>query len=1040
MIGALVRACLAHRAVVLIGVVLLILFGVSSYRSLPVDAVPDITNVQVQVLTRAPGLSPLEVEQLVSRPVELALTGIPGVVLVRSISRAAISSVTLVFEDDVDPELARLRVSQKLGAARDAVPASAAAPELGPFATGLGEIYHFTLRWPGHDARELRTLLDWEIAYPLRSVPGVVEVNAWGGEARQVEVRLRVADLRALGVSEREVEEALLAGGQNAGGGAIDRGAEQVLLRLDAQYRSVADVAGQVVTTRPGGVPVRVRDVATVTEGAAFRQAAATADGEGETVYAMVQMLAGGNASDVVARVKARLDEVQARLPDGVVVEPFYDRAALVERVLGTVKRSLLEGGLVVVLVLLAVLGDVAAGLVVATAIPLAMLGAFWAMRAFGVTGNLMSLGAIDFGLVVDGAVVIVEGALATMAARKMGARAALEHEARAVGSPIALGVFIVGVVYAPILLLEGVEGKMFRPMAWTVLFALGTALVLTFTWVPVVASIALRRIHERESWLIRHARRLYRPALDGLLRRPAVALAIAALLLVVGAICAVGRGAEFIPRLEEGDLVIQVTRPSSVSLAEAIAGTTDVERVLRTFPEVRRVVSRSGSPDVATDVMGVEMADVFVLLRPRSEWTSAHDREGLVEVFGERLRGALPGAVFGFTQPIEMRSQELLGGVRSDVGIKIFGDDLPTLRRLAEKLAGQIAGMQGAADVRVEATEGLPLATLRPDPAQMARLGVGPADLRRTLESMRIGRPVGMLVEKERRFPVVIRSDVAPGMDASAIRRVPIVLEGGRSVPLGDVAEVTLQEGPAQIGREGARRRIVVECNVRGRDLASFVGELQGKLGSFEVPAGYFTTVSGQYESLAHAAARLAWVVPLTLTGIFVLLYLTFRDLRAALLVFANVPAAASGGLMALAVRGLPLSISAAVGMIALFGVATLNGVVLVTAIRHRLEEPGATLHAAAKAGAEERLRPVLTTALVASLGFLPMALATGTGAEVQRPLATVVIGGLVTATVLTLGVLPALFARFAGAKKAGQGSADDVLSGEWESKNEES
>jgi len=1020
-IASLVRSCLAHRFIVVLGVGLLCAFGIHAYRALPVDAVPDITNVQVQVLTRAPGMSPIEVEQLVTRPVELAMAGIPGLVSVRSVSRATVSAVTMVFEDDVDPELARLRVSQRLPSLQQALPKTAAAPELGPFSTGLGEIYHFTLRWPGHDARELRSLLDWEIAYPLRSVPGVVEVNAWGGERRRVEVRLRPADLRALGISEAQVEQTLLMAGHNVGGGAVERGDEQVLVRLDAQYRRVSDIADQVVATREGGLPVRVRDVADVVEASAFRQSAATEDGRGETVYAMVQMLAGGNAHDVVARVKQRIAELEKRLPQGATIDACYDRAALVDRVLGTVKHSLLEGGAIVIAVLFVVLGDIAAGVVVASIIPLAMLGAFAAMQLTGQSGNLMSLGAIDFGLVVDGAVVVVEGMLASMAARSGSARQALEHEAASVGSPIAFGMFIVAVVYAPVLLLDGVEGKMFRPMAWTVLFALGTALVLTFTWIPVFASALLSRAHAHESRFVQLARRGYSPLLDWFMGHPRWAMSLGALLIAVGVASAAQRGAEFVPRLEEGDLVIQLTRPSSVSLPEAVASVTEVERALRTFPEVKRVVSRTGSPDVATDIMGLEMSDVFVFLKPPSEWTSAHDREQLVQLLEAKLQDVLPGSAFGFTQPIEMRSQELLGGVRSDVGIKIFGDDLTQLRRGAEQLARVLGAMPGAADVRIEPTEGLPLLTVRPDLAHMARLGVRAEDLQRTLETVRTGRPVGVLVEGERRFEVALRAGEGPALDVATLGRLPLIVDQGRSVLLGEVASLQLAEGSAQISREGARRRIVVETNVRGRDLASFVSELQQQLDHLDLPTGYYTQISGQYENLQHAAERLAWVVPLTLVGIFALLFLTFSDLRTALLVFSNVPAAISGGCIALAARGMPLSISAAVGMIALFGVATLNGVVLVTAIqRARSQHPELELLTCVRNAATQRLRPVLTTALVAALGFVPMAVAHGTGAEVQRPLATVVIGGLVTATLLTLCVLPAAYAHFLAPKRA--------------------
>ncbi len=1011
MIARVVGLSVTHRFAILLATILLVVVGVRGYLTLTVDAVPDVTNVQVQVLTSAPGLAPLEVEQLVTRPVELAMTGTPGVKEIRSVSRSAISAVTVVFEDDVSLESARSLVSQRLPAAREAIPPAAKRPELGPLTTGLGEIYHFTVEWPGHDPRDVRTLFDWEIAYSLRSVPGVVEVNGWGGWTRQIEVRVRAADLRALGVSQRDVEEALLGGGSNVGGGALVQGGEQVLVRLDGQYRTAADVGGQVVATRPGGLAVRVRDVATVTEGQAFRTAAATADGKGETVYGMVQMIAAGNAHEVGQRVEARLAEIRARLPKGARIEAFYDRARLVDKVLATVKRSLLEGGVIVIGVLLIFLGDVAAGLVVATAIPLAMLGAFAVMSALGMSGNLMSLGALDFGLVVDGAVVVVEGTLATMAARQLDARTALLREASSVGGPIAFGVFIIGVVYVPVLLLEGVEGKMFRPMAWTVLFALGTALVLTFTWVPMLASLVLRKAHHGDVFIVRVARRLHQPVLDFFLRRPLVAATVAVALVAVGVGAGSRLGAEFVPRLEEGDLAIQITRPPSVSLAEAIEGTRTIEQVLSRYPEVVRVVSRTGSPDVATDVMGIEQSDVFVILKPRAEWKTAKDREALVGLFEKDLRAALPGTAFGFTQPIEMRFQELLGGLKSDVGVKIHGDDLVVLTRLARDVQRILADVPGAADVRAEQTTGALVATVRPDPERIGRLGVKLEDVRATIEALRAGRPAGLLVEDERRFEIVVKLEVAPPATAAGIAAVPLPLGDGRVLSLGDVCTVVVGEGPAQISREFARRRVLVEANVRGRDLASFVRDAKARLDKLALPPGYRLSLSGQYEQLAHASARLAVIVPATLLGIFVLLYFTFGEALPALLIFLNVPVAASGGLVALMLRGLPLSISAAVGFIALFGVATLNGVVLLSSIRQK-EAEGMDARTASAAAGHDRLRPVVTTALVAALGFLPMAIASGIGGEVQRPLATVVMGGLGTATVLTLVLLPSLYA----------------------------
>jgi cobalt-zinc-cadmium resistance protein CzcA len=597
-----------------------------------------------------------------------------------------------------------------------------------------------------------------------------------------------------------------------------------------------------------------------------------------------------------------------------------------------------------------------------------------------------------------------------------MSSSEALVHEARVVGQPIAFGIFIVGLVYVPILLLEGVEGKMFRPMAFTVLFALGTALVLTFTWVPALASLLLRRVHEREPWLVRQLRRGYQPLLERGLAHPRAAVGIAALLVVVGVAAASQRGLEFVPRLEEGDLVVQITRPPSVSLAEAVRGTEAVESTLRTFPEVRRVVSRTGSPDVATDIMGVEQSDVFIMLAPRSEWVTAGDREALVARFDEALRRVLPGTGFSFTQPIEMRTHELLGGMKSDIGVKVFGDDLVTLRHLASLVARELTATEGAADVRMEQTSGLPLATVRPDPWKAARAGASAAEVRAAVEAVRAGRKVGTLVEGERRFDVRLLSDLAPSDD---LGRLTVVLEGGRALPLSDLAEIVEEQGPAIIGRENARRRVLVEANVRGRDLGSFVAELDRRLAHIERPAGTYFRVSGQYEHLVHAAKRFAIIVPLTVAVIFGLLYVSFGSARPAALILLNVPVATSGGVLALAVRGLPLSIAAAVGMIALFGVATLNGTVLLSAARAH-ESAGESAFDAARLAARERFRPVLTTAFVASVGFLPMALATGTGAEVQRPLATVVIGGLVTATILTLGLLPSLYAAVSRGKHA--------------------
>jgi heavy metal efflux system protein len=1017
MIGKLVEASVRGRLLVFLAVFALIAVGVRSYFSLPIDAVPDITNVQVQVLTSAPGLSPVEMELMVTYPVELVLTGMPGVQRMRSISRAGISAITIIFEDGFDLQLARSIVAQRLPSARDRIPPSAGSPQMGPLTTGLGEVYHFMVNWPGHSPRDVRTVLDWDIAYRLRSVPGVVEVNAWGGETRQAEVRVKTDALIALGLTPSDVERAVLAAGQNAGAGAIERGDEQIFIRVEAVFRSLDQIANQVVTTRPGGTPILVRDVADVQDGSALRLASASADGKGEVVYAMVQMIAAGNAHAVVARVKERLADIRKALPAGVEIVPFYDRAQLVDEVLHTVRKNLLEGGLVVALVLLIMLGDLTAGIVVASAIPLAMLGAFALMNATGQTGNLMSLGAIDFGLVVDGAVVMVEGALAAMTLHHANARDAMVHIGADVGRPVAFGVFIISIVYAPVLLLEGVEGRMFRPMAWTVLFALLTALVLTFTWVPAFGSLLIRKIHEHDPWVIRQVRRVYDPLLDSLLHRPAFVVVATLLIASVGIAVGSRMGAEFLPRLEEGDVVVQVTRPPSVSLTESTRGTMALESALLGYPEVEHVIARVGSPDVATDVMGVEMADVFVLLKPRDTWKTAHDANGFADVMNAPARRALPGSALAFTQPIEMRMNELIGGVKSDMGVKIYGDDLPTLNRLAAEVARIIASIPGAADVRTEPTKGLLLLTVRPDPRRMARLGVRTDEVSSFVEMMRAGRLIGSLIDGQRRFNVVMKLGKIPLTDPEIVRKLLVPLSNGSAIPLGDLADIEQMEGPAQVSREQARRRILVEANVRNRDLAGFVQESQAKVDRVKMPTGYYVEFGGQYENLARATARLAIVVPTTLAVILVLLFLAFGAMRPAALIFINIPAAASGGFLSLYFRSLPFSISAAVGFIALFGVATLNGVVLIASIRNH-EKAGDPPEEAVREASRTRVRPVLTTAAVASLGFLPMAIATGTGSEVQRPLATVVMGGLVTATLVTLLALPTLYLKWGRSK----------------------
>jgi cobalt-zinc-cadmium resistance protein CzcA len=1017
MIARLVRLNVDYPFITLLVVLGLLVAGAYGYAKLPVDAVPDVTNVQVQVLTSAPGLSPLEVERLVSRPVEIAMTGMPHVQRIRSISRSAVSAVTVVFDDDTDLNLARQLVAQRLADARAAIPESAGRPSLGPMTTGLGEVYHFTIHWPGHGLGEIRTLFEWEIAPRLRTVPGVVEANAWGGDTRQIQVRLRESALLATGIATEAVAEAVLGSGRTVSAGFIQRSEEGTFVRAEATYKTLQDIARQVVTTREGR-PILVGDVADVTDGAAPRFAVATSDGQGETVYAMTQMIVKGNAYEVVRNVKDRLSEIRSSLPPGVEIRPFYDRAAFVGQVLHTVQKNLLEGGLIVALVLLWVLGSWRAGVLVASLIPLSMLGAFALMYYGGLSGDLLSLGAIDFGLVVDGAVFLIEGVVAAMGVHHLSAKQAIGRVAGEVGRPITMAVLIIAIVYLPILLLVGVEGKMFRPMALTVLFAMVMALVLTFTWIPAAGAVFLKNIPHREPRLIRWLRDRYVPRVRRLTTQLGLVVGSVLLSLAIGAVAAMTRGAEFVPRLEEGSLAIQVTRTPSVSLEEAGKGTLAIEKALLAFPDVSRVVSRTGSPDVATDVMGVEQSDVIVMLKPRSQWVTGHDAASFASAFQPVLRRVLPGAAMGFTQPIEMRVQELIGGVRSDVGVKIYGDDLFTLRTLAEQVSSAINLTPGAADVRIDMQLGLRVIDIRPDTRRTGRLGVPTPSILDFTELMQSGHPVGKLREGQRSFDIMLRLGEVPKPDVEPLKKLRIPLTSGRPVMLGDIADVEVLDVPAQVSREQGRRRVTVESNVRGRDLAGFVQELQGRVKQLKLPMGYSIEYGGQFENLYRATQRLLLVVPLTLAIIMVLLYLTFGRLRPALLIFVNVPVAAVGGIVALASRGLDLSISAAVGFLALFGVATLNGVVLIAAILQH-ESSGVARPEAVVRAASERFRAILTTALVAALGFVPMAIAQGVGAEVQRPLATVVIGGLVTSTLATLFALPTLYVRFAGKRE---------------------
>ena len=1015
----LLRLSLQYRFFTLVAILLVVVGGLWSLRQLTIDAVPDLTPVQVQVLTRSPALGPIEVEQFVTFPIEASLSGLPGLRELRSVSRYGLSAVTAIFEDSIDIYRARQLVSERLARVAERIPPEYGHPVMGPLTTGLGEVYQFTLRGPGYSAMSLRTLLEWDIGMRLRAVPGVVEVNIWGGETQQYQVVVDPAKLLSYKMTLRQVFEALERNNAIMGGGYIEHQREQLLIRGEALAIGVEDLARIVVAHGPGGVPIYVRNVADVKEAQALRIGAATAMGEGETVIGMVQMLAGENANRVVERVKVRVKEIQATLPPGVTIEPYYDRTLFVSKVIRTVRNNLLEGGLLVVAVLFLFLGDLRAGLIVASAIPLSMLVAFTGMAQAGLSGNLMSLGAIDFGLLVDGSVVMIDNILRRLARKSTRTPeerlAEVQTASREVLRPITFAVGIIILVYVPILMLTGIEGKMFRPMALTVILALVGSLVLAVTVTPVLAFwFARGTVEHEETWVTRKLRRAYEPSLRWAMAHRVWVMGCAVIPFTVSLGIGWSMGVEFMPRLDEGDLAINVWRLPSVSLSESVATSLQVEKVLRRFPEVLQVVTRTGSPEVATDVMGVELSDVFAILKPRAEWTSARTRDELIATMNQALVAAVPGVGLGFTQPIEMRFNELIAGSRSDLAIKLFGQDLDTLRQKAEEVARTLETVSGAADVKVEQVAGLPLMRVIVDRNQIARYGLTANDVLTLVQATRVGHVVGTVVQGARRFELVVRLVESASTDPAALGALLVPTAHGELVPLSRVAVVRVDSGPAQVSREAVQRRIIVECNIRGRDLAGFVAEAQRVVREAVVlPAGYELKWGGQFEHLQEASRRLAVIVPIVVVLILGVLSVIFGSLRPALLIFLNVPLALSGGMLVLWLRGLPISISAIIGFVALFGIAVLNGVVLVSHIR-QLEAEGLSTDQAVMQGAMDRLRPVLMTALVASLGFLPMAIATSMGAEVQRPLATVVIGGLITSTALTLFVIPALYKQF--------------------------
>lgn len=1024
LLTAIVQWSLRNRALVLVATALLIFLGVRAAMTLRIDAVPDITNVQVQIITAAPALSPVEVEQYVTVPVERAMAGVPRSTQIRSISKYGLSVVTVVFTDETNIYFARQLVNERMREVQEAVPPQYGKPKMGPITSGLGEIYQFVVRNERLSLMQREEILDWQIAPQLRTVPGVIEVNSFGGEERQYQVVLDPKRLQAAGVSVAQVIEALEKSNRNAGGGYIQHNREQFVIGTDGLVKDLDDLRGIVIGATPQGIPITISTVSDIQFGPRLRRGAATKDGEGEVVIGLAMMLLGENSRTVTEAVKAKLSAIQPSLPPGTTIEPFYDRSVLVNRTIHTVGMNLLEGALLVIAVLFVLLGDFRAGLVVALVIPLAMLFAVVVMNLLGLSGNLMSLGAIDFGLIVDGAVIVVENAVRRLAERRAQLGRILTSEERVhvveratteVRRASVFGEAIIAIVYVPILTLIGVEGKLFRPMAITVLLALAGAFVLSMTVVPVLTSYFVEpKEKDEETWLLRRLHAIYVPLLRFSMKRKWLTLSVAVMGLA-GAVGAFTRiGAEFVPQLDEGDVLVEARRLPGIALDESVATGLRLEKALLTIPEVIHAVSRTGAPEVATDPMGVEQSDVYLGLKERQEWRQGLSKEQLAKEIADVAAQSVPEIVGAVSQPIQMRTNELVAGVRSDVAVLLYGADLDRLRMLGDRVAGILRAIPGAADIRVEQVAGLKYLRIVPDRAKLARYGLTIEDINQITETMAVGFSTGEVLEGERRFGIVVKTRHDFAGDLEPLRMLPLRAVNGQVVPLGDVAELTFTEGPAQVSRESQSRRLAVEFNVRGRDLLSVVREAQHSLAmNVTLAPGYRAEWGGQFEHYTEAKSRLSLVVPLAFALIMLLLWFAFRSMRSGLLIFLNIPFSIVGGAVALWLRDIPFSISAGVGFIALFGVAVLNGLVLVS-FAHRLEDEGASHFDAICAAAEQRLRPVLMTALVAALGFFPMALSTAPGSEVQRPLATVVIGGLVTATVLTLFVLPIAYTYF--------------------------
>lgn len=1002
-----------QKLLILILFLFCIIGGVTAFQSLPIDAFPDLSNNQVQILSETPGMAPIETEQLVTIPIEALMNGLPHVKQVRSLSKFGISVVTVVFEDGVDTYFTRQLVNERIQSARGRLP-DKVSPELGPITTGMGEIYQYVVEGKGYSAMELKTLHDWEIKYQLRTVPGVNEVNTWGGLTQEYVVTIRPERLIQYGLTLNEVFDALKRNNSNFSGGIIEHGPEQYVVRGLGRVNTLDDI-GKILIKNKDGIPITVNQLGSVALGSALRQGAATKDGQGEVVTGIVMMLKGENSRNVIERVKQKIENIKKSLPEGIVLKPFYDQTQLVEQTVHTVQSNLLEGGTLVIVVLLVMLGNMRAALIVAAAIPLSLMFSFMGMKALGITANIMSLGAVDFGMIVDGSIVMVENTLRKLAHPNdptLSHFEIIQQSVKEMARPILFGVLIITVVYMPILALEGMEYKMFSPMVFTVTFALLGSLLIALLLVPVLCSFFLRgKITEKESFIIHATRKPYLTLLAKALahRKWILSIAVTAFLLSIVSIPFLGT--EFVPKLDEGDLLIEVRNIPTISLAEAVATNTHIEQVVKTLPEVKTVVSRAGRPDLATDPMSVYSTDEFIILKPKDQWRSGYTKERISQQISEKLNHDIPGVNFSFTQPIEMRVNELVSGVRSDIAVKLFGDDMPILEEKAKQIQAVLAPINGVSDLLVEKLSGSGQLLITPDRSALSRYGVDIDDVRTVVEAAILGTPVSQVLQGKQRFDLRVKFPEGSGIDPNVVGNLLIETAQGQRIPISQIARIEKGEGLEVVNREMGQRRIIVQMNVRGRDVGSLVQEAQQKIEkTVKLPPGYYIQWGGQFENQQRAMKKLIVVVPLSVLIIFFLLMATFSNVRHALLVILNVPFALIGGIVALWVRGMYLSVPASVGFIALFGVAILNGLVLISTI-NQLRAEGMSLDQAILHGAETRLRPVLMTALVATLGFLPMAVSVSAGAEVQKPLATVVIGGLITSTLLTLVVLPVIY-----------------------------